>query len=305
MKEEIKYIDIHSHLDFESYGDDRKNVINRMRENGVLTITIGTGLASSKEAVKIAEENENVWACIGAHPDDNSGEIFDEKEYEKLVKNPRVVAIGECGLDYFRLEEKFFKGETLNLQKGLSLGKFFLAEQSRQKVEFEKHILFAIKHKKPLMLHIRDAQKENKGLSLRRSEATGKGETLVFVTSAYDDAYEILKKYKGQTFGNLHFFTSNLKTAQKFIALGFTISFPGIITYVKDLDTVIKSVPLDKIHAETDSPFATPVPHRGERNEPPYVIEVYKKIAEIRGEDFEKVRSQILENSRKLFRIDI
>ena len=94
-----------------------------------------------------------------------------------------------------------------------------------------------------------------------------------------------------------------MSTAKKFIDLGFTISFPGIITYVRDFDKVIKAIPLDKIHAETDSPFAAPVPHRGERNEPAYVIEVYKKIAEIRGEDFEKVRLQLLENAKKLFNI--
>ena len=263
----IKYIDIHSHLDFESFGADKNAVLERMRKKGVATITIGTGLDSSKEAVKIAEANENVWACIGAHPDNSEGqsfgEKFDEKEYENLVKSPKVVAIGECGLDYFHSKGSPEKPD---------------AEKSRQKAEFEKHILFSIKYKKPLMLHVRDA---------------------------HDDAYEILKKYEGRVFGNLHFFTSNLKNAQRFIDLRFTISFPGIITYVRDFDKVIKTIPLDKIHAETDSPFAAPVPHRGERNEPVYVIEVYKKIAEIRGEDFEKVRLQLIENAKKLFRIII
>jgi TatD DNase family protein len=256
---EIQYIDIHSHLDFESFGADKDVVLERMKNSGVATITIGTGLESSKEAVKIAEANENVWACIGAHPDDNSNESFDEKEYEKLVMNPKVVAIGECGLDYFHPKGSPEKPD---------------AEKSRQKAEFEKHILFSIKHKKPLMLHVRDA---------------------------HDDAYEILKKYEGKAFGNLHFFTLSLKTAQKFIDLGFTISFPGIITYIRDFDKVIKTIPLDKIHAETDSPFAAPVPHRGERNEPTYVIEVYKKIAEIREEDFEKVRLQLIRNVNTVF----
>ncbi|MFA6227343.1 MAG: TatD family hydrolase [Candidatus Paceibacterota bacterium] len=262
---EMKYIDIHSHLDFESYGTDRDAVLERMKNAGVATITIGTGLESSKEAVKIAEANGNVWACIGAHPDDNSGEVFDEKEYEKLVKSPKVVAIGECGLDY--AEPRGLDADNRGIRKTE-------AEKSRQKAEFEKHILFAIKYKKPLMLHIREA---------------------------YDDTYEILKKYEGKVFGNLHFFTSNLKTAENFIDLGFTISFPGIITYVRDFDKVIKTILLDKIHAETDSPFATPIPHRGERNEPAYVVEVYKKIAEIRGEDPERVRLQLLENSGRVF----
>lgn len=275
----MDYIDIHSHLDFESFGTDRNAILDRMRNAGVATITIGTGLESSKEAVKIAEANENIWACIGAHPNDNPGEDpartnsdlggFDEKEYEKLVKSPKVVAIGECGLDYFR-----FKIQDSG----------FMNEKERQQREFRKHIEFAIKHNKPLMLHIRDG---------------------VIRGEAYSDALNILESYilnhKSSVKGNLHFFTSSLKIAQKFIDLGFTISFPGIITYIRDFDRVIKSIPLDKIHAETDSPFATPVPHRGERNEPSYVIEIYKKIAEIRGEDFEKVRLQLLENASRLF----
>jgi len=254
----IKYIDIHSHLCFEDYGKDQKEVIKRMHETGVATIAMGADLESSKEAVKVATENENVWACIGMHPNHNLTEDFDEKNYKELVKNPKVVAIGECGLEYFKLI-----GDIEEIRK-------------KQKENFIKQIEFAIKYKKPLMLHIRDA---------------------------HDDAYEILKKYEGKVFGNLHFFTSNLKNAERFIALGFTISFPGIITYVRDFDKVIKSIPLDKIHAETDSPYASPLPHRGERNEPSYVIEVYKKIAEIRGEDFEKVRLQLLDNARKLFNI--
>ncbi|MGB8815850.1 MAG: TatD family hydrolase [Minisyncoccia bacterium] len=261
----MKYIDIHSHLGFDDYGTDQKEVIKRMQDADVATIVVGADLESSKEAVKVATENENIWACVGMHPNDNPTEVFNEKNYEELVKNPKVVAIGECGLDYF------FKDESLALE-GLSLEKV----KQKQKENFIKQIEFAIKYKKPLMLHIRDA---------------------------HDDAYEILKKYEGKVFGNLHFFTSSLKNAERFIGLGFTISFPGIITYLRDFDKVIKSIPLDKIHAETDSPYASPLPHRGERNEPSYVIEVYKKIAEIRGEDPEKVRLQLLENAKKVFSI--
>jgi len=273
---EIKYFDIHSHIGFDDYGGDIKDVIKRMHENGVATITIGTGLESSKEAVRIAEANENIWACIGAHPDDNSDEIFDENEYGKLVKSPKVVAIGECGLDYSRIS---------------NLESVILEEiKNKQKKEFEKQIDFALKFDKPLMLHIRDAKK-------------------VIGESAYDDAYDILySKFKISSStprGNLHFFTSNIINAKRFIDLGFTVSFPGLITYVRDFDKIIKNIPLDKIHAETDAPYVAPVPHRGERNEPSYVIEMYKKIAEIRGEDFEKVRLQLLENAKTVFSITV
>lgn len=278
----IKYIDIHSHLGFEDYGTDQKEVIERMKKAEVATIVVGADLTSSKEAVKVATENKNIWACIGMHPNHNLAEVFDEKNYEELVKNPKVVAIGECGLDYYQALNDKKPAKILadaSIKSGCLENQNFLSAKTlsgKQKENFIKQIEFAIKHKKPLMLHIRDA---------------------------HDNAYEILKKYEGKVFGNLHFFTSNLKNAERFIKLGFTISFPGIITYVRDFDKVIKSIPLDKIHAETDSPYASPLSHRGERNEPSYVIEVVKKIAEIRGENQEKVQLQLLENAKRVFNI--
>ena len=267
----IKYIDIHSHLGFGDYSQDLKEVIKRMEDSGVATITIGTDLESSKEAVKIAAEFENVWACIGSHPADKKDFIFEEKDFAELVKNPKVVAIGECGLDYFRLE--LGQGFPL-MDQGETLTDAVQEEKNRQKKEFIKQIEFSIKYNKPLMLHIRDA---------------------------YDDAYEILSKYKGKARGNMHFFAGSLDWAKKFIDLGFTISFTGVITFARQYDEIIKNIPLDKIHAETDSPYVAPIPYRGKRNEPTYVIEVVKKIAEIRGEDFEKVRVQLIENTRRVF----
>ncbi len=289
----MKYIDIHSHLDFTDYGSDQKDIIQRMKDSGVFTITIGTGVESSKEAVKLAEENENIYACIGNHPDDELGEVFDEKDYEELVKSPKVVAIGECGLDYAEL-------------RGLDAEKRRKKSKEDQIKDFKKQIEFAIKHNKPLMLHIRDGKESNQGLSLKRNEVTGEGETLVSIPSAYEDAYNILKEScQGEALakGNIHFYAGSLDWAKKFIELGFTISFTGVITFTYNYDEVIKNIPLDKIHAETDSPFVAPVPFRGKRNEPNYVVEVYKKIAEIRGEDFEKVRIQLIDNARRVFGI--
>ncbi|MFA6340628.1 MAG: TatD family hydrolase [Candidatus Paceibacterota bacterium] len=251
----IKYIDIHSHLGFGDYAKDLDDVLERMRDLGVATVTVGTDLESSKEAVKIANKFDNVWACIGAHPEDDRTFVFEEKDFAELVKDPKVVAIGECGLDYFRLKE--------NIEE----------EKARQKREFIKQIEFSIKYDKPLMLHIREA---------------------------YEDAYEILKKYP-KARGNMHFFTGSSETAKKFIELGFTISFPGVITFAKETEEAVKNIPLEMMHAETDSPFATPVPYRGKRNEPVYVIEVVKKIALIRGDDLEKVRIQLLDNAKRVF----
>ncbi len=253
----MKYIDIHSHLDFESFGPDRDVVLARMKEKEVGTITIGTKLEDSIEAVKIAEANESVWACIGVHPKtDGKAPEFNEAEFEKLVGHSKVVAIGECGLDYFKLEGDIEQVKEI------------------QKKVFIQQIEFAIKYNKPLMIHTRDS---------------------------YDDVYAILNQYKGKVRGNLHFFVGDLNWANKFIELGFTISFTGVITFARNYDEVIKNIPLDKIHAETDAPFVAPIPYRGQRNEPAYVTEVVKKIAELRGLDQETVRLQLLENAKRVF----
>ncbi len=260
----MKYIDIHSHLSKESYGDDLPLVIKRMQENEVGTITIGTTLADSIEAVKIAEANENVWACIGVHPRGEAEIVFDEVEFEKLIVHPKVVAIGECGLDYFKPETDL---ESMKI---------------KQKEIFVKQVELAVKHDKPLMLHVRDGEERR---------------------LAYQDVLDILEKYRGRVCGDVHFFNASLDWAKKFIDLGFTVSFVGLITYIPDFNKIIKNVPLEALQAETDAPYVAPVPHRGERNEPSYVIEVYKKMAEIRSEDPEKVRLQLLKNAKRVFGI--
>ncbi|MAF59579.1 MAG: TatD family hydrolase [Candidatus Pacebacteria bacterium] len=149
--------------------------------------------------------------------------------------------------------------------------------RKRQRDEFEKQIEFAVLHDKPLMLHIRDA---------------------------HDDAIEILsskKKEHGEKIrGNSHFFTASKEIAKKYYELNFSTSFPGVITFTKDYDETVKYAPSDLILSETDAPYAAPVPYRGKRNEPSYVIEVVKRIAEIRGENIEDLKRQILENAEKL-----
>ncbi len=255
-----KYIDVHSHISFPEFDSDRIEILHKMLNLGIATITVGVDLETSVKALELAKKNENVFVCIGAHPHDTKGFVFKPEDFEELVKHPKVVAIGECGLDYFRLSG--------NIEE----------EKSRQKTEFIKQIDFAIKHDKPLMIHIRDA---------------------------HNDAYEILKKYKGKVQGNLHFFTGSFELAEKFLGLGFTFSFPGVITFAKETEDAVKNIPLENIHAETDSPYAAPVPYRGKRNEPTYVIEVVKKIAKIRGEDEEIVRQQLLDNAMRVFGINL
>ena len=267
----IDYIDIHSHLNFEDYESDFEVVIQRLRDTSTATITVGTDLASSKKAVEIAEKYENIYACIGLHPADNKDENFNEEEFEKIVKSRKVVAVGECGLDYkrFKIYDSGFKNER---EKQIEL--------------FKKQIEFAIRWDKTSMLHLRS------------------GENL----DAYDDAILILESYilnhKSKLKGNCHFYAGNVEQAKKFIDLGFTISFTGVITFTKDYDEVIKNTPIEKIMSETDSPFVTPVPYRGQRNEPAYVCEVVKKIAEIREEDLENVKEVLKNNAIKYFGLE-
>lgn len=275
-----EYFDIHSHLNFSQYDADREEVIRKMKEEKVWTITVGVDLETSKEAVALAEKHEGIFSSIGIHPIEESSEVralrdakeerFDEAEFAKLVSSPKVVAIGECGLDYSRLASSEL--ESAKSKDG-------------QKKLFEQQIDFAVKYDKPLMIHCRS--------SLRTSN------------DGYEDALEILKskqKIHGEKVrGNFHFFTSPIEVAKRCLEIGFTVSFTGPITFVSDYEDIVRYVPLNMMMAETDAPFAAPAPFRGRRNSPLYVKEIVKKIAEIKGEDFEKVKRALVDNTFRMF----
>ena len=277
----MKYFDAHCHTNFAAYNEDRAETIYRAKNGGVVMNVVGTQRETSASAVLLAEKYENVYATIGLHPIHTGksfhdtaelgeggkeftsrGEQFDISNYEKLARHPRVVAIGECGLDYYRCDE---------------------STKAVQKNAFIQQIELANKVGKPLMLHIRDP--------LRRVS----GEA-----SAYEDAREILKAH-AKVQGDVHFFAGDWNTAKKFLDMGFTVSFTGVITFTHDYDEVVKNVPLGMILSETDAPYVSPVPHRGRRNEPSYVVEVIRAIARVRGEDFEKVSAQIFANAGRVF----
>lgn len=282
-----KYIDIHAHTNFESFEGDRDEVIFRALENDTWVINIGTQLDTSKKAVKMTSSyKEGVYATIGLHPihtgasyhDKNElgnegkeftsrGEIFDKEKYRELARLGKVVAIGECGLDYYRCTEESIE---------------------KQKVAFIAQIELANELGLPLMLHI-------------RNNPTDKSR------NAYFDACELLKKYP-KARGVSHFFAGSVEDMKRFVDLGFCISFAGPITYppkpeICDYEKVILETPIDRIMADTDSPYVAPVPHRGERNEPVYVSLIVKKIAQIKGLDEKEVASQIVSNIKGLFAI--
>ncbi|MBI2025191.1 TatD family hydrolase, partial [Candidatus Kaiserbacteria bacterium] len=177
-----------------------------------------------------------------------------------------VVAIGECGLDYFRPAEM---NEDVKRAQSEAL---------------RAHIALAVELNKPLIIHARPS---------------------IGTTDAYHDLIKILKEAKyahGEAVrGDIHFFVGGIKEAEALIALGFTISFTAVITFARDYDEVIKAVPLASILSETDAPYVAPVSRRGSRNDPLAVIDVVGKIAEIRNEPLETVRAALLANARQLF----
>lgn len=253
----LKYFDIHSHINFKDYGDDLDAVLQRMRETETHTIVVGTDYESSKQAVELAEKHEDIYACIGVHPVDDPSRVFERVKFEELIKSPKVVAVGECGYDFFHADKA--------------------KDFERQSKLFDEQIDFAIEHDKPLMIHSRAAYPE------------------------LLDNLERLKNDLGEKLrGNIHFFAGTLEESKRFWAIGFTTSFTGVITFARDYDEVIKNAPIEMLMSETDAPFVAPAPYRGKRNEPSYVSEVVKKIAEIRGEDFEAVRGALVENASRM-----
>ncbi len=274
------FIDIHSHLHDTAYDEDRDTVIQDMKEYGVCSITVGTDLLMSKDAVALAEQHSNLYATIGLHPADNVTEVFDKGAFEELLlKSKKIVAIGECGLDYYYIET-FFKRD----KKEKALLHDEDQEVIRQRKVFQEQITFACEHNLPLMLHGRP----RKG-----------------TMDAYEDMLDMLenakKAYGTKLRGNAHFFVGNIDIAKRFVDIGFTMSFSGVITFTHDYDDVVRYLPMTMIQAETDSPYATPVPFRGQRNTPMYVQEIVAKIAVLRRVPLEEVRMQLLENAKRIF----
>lgn len=263
----MNFIDVHSHIHDKAFDEDRDAVVAEMEEQGFATITVGTDLFESKKAIEAAEKYDHVLATVGMHPVDNREEVFDREVYKAMLMHPKVVALGECGLDYFHIKDLEDKNVDIERQKAL----------------FKEQIELAIECDKPLMLHGRP----NEGMDAY-------GDMLKILSEAKD-------KHGAKVRGNAHFFVGDTHIAKRFNELGFTVSFSGVITFAKMYEDIVRSVPLDMMHAETDSPYATPAPYRGKRNTPVYVEHIYEKIAEIKGLEKEQVRVQLLENATRMF----
>lgn len=262
----LEYFDIHSHLYFKDFDKDREEVIKHMKKEKIGTICIGTDFNSSKECVELANKHENIFACVGQHPEELKADSIFEEKLRKLAQDKNVVAIGECGLDYFRINPDDFELKMI------------------QKTVFEYHVDLALDLDKPLMLHIRSS----KGTQ-----------------DAYLDALEILEHHYntsgGKLRGNAHFFAGDKEILGRLLKIGFTVSFTGVVTFTSDYDELIKMTPSESIMTETDAPFVAPVPHRGKRSSPLHIPIILEKLAEIKGEDKETLKKAIFNNVLRVF----
>jgi TatD DNase family protein len=260
------YIDSHAHLEGKRFDADRAQVLARAKAAGVdtiLAIGIGDGPGSLDCAIKLAENHSQLHATIGIHP--HEAQLATEAafgELEHLSKHPRVIAWGEIGLDYY------YDNSPRHIQAKVFTRQMELARAAGL----------------PIIIHCRPSENS---------------------VNAWDDVLRLVRQhYAGQSLGGiLHCFTGGYEHAKAALDLGFLVSFAGNVTFPKAevIRDVARRVPLDRMLIETDSPFLAPIPHRGKRNEPAFVVEVARKIAELRHLSPEEVGLQTAENFRRFF----
>jgi TatD DNase family protein len=255
------FIDSHCHIDFPDFSEGVLPLLENMREAQVdAALCVSVNLENFPRVLAVAEAHPNLYASVGVHPDHDAGRDPDVDELVALARHPRVVAIGETGLDYYRMARE---------------------DVDWQRARFRTHIRAAKQAGKPLIIHTR---------------------------SAADDTLSIMMEENAQQAGGvMHCFTESWAVAEAALAMGFYISFSGIVTFksAKDLKDVARHVPLERMLIETDSPYLAPMPHRGKRNEPSYVRHVAEEIANLRGIPLEQVAAATSKNFSNLFKVTI
>jgi TatD DNase family protein len=254
-------IDTHCHLDFEDYAGELPDVLARGRSAGICAfVCIGSGsdTSSARGAVAIAEAEADIWAAVGVHPHDAARMTeTDWEELEKLGARPRVVAIGETGLDYH----------------------YDQSPREIQQLVFRRFMALAHQLKRPVVSHIRDA---------------------------HEDAQRILLEERAnETGGVIHCFTGGVAEARVYLDLGQMLSFSGILTF-KNAETIREAArfaPIDRIMVETDAPYLAPLPYRGKRNEPAYVVETLKLLASLKDITIEEAAAATTQNAQRLFKL--
>lgn len=262
----LNLCDTHCHLDDERYDLDFKQVLERAKKAGVNRFIIPAANPSDlKKAQNLANSYENIYFASGVHP--NLAHLYNENFVESFLSDPKCVAVGECGLDYYRLEENLKEFNCKDYEEVKAI----------QKEVFIKQINLAIKTQKPLIVHIRDASQ---------------------------DSLEILEIYAKELKGGiLHCFNADSQLL-KLAPFNFYYGIGGVLTFknARKLVEILPKIPLESLLLETDAPYLTPHPHRGERNEPSFIPLVLDKMQEILGIPREKLAEQINTNTKRLFR---
>ena len=256
------FIDSHCHINFPELAARLPEIFSKMAENQVThALCVSVDLPDFPQVLALAEQYPHIYASVGVHPDYVDTPEPDVEQLVALAQHPRIIAIGETGLDYFRLQ----------------------GDLEWQRERFRTHIRASRATGKPLIIHTRAASADT--IRIMREEGAG------------TDA--------GGAGGVMHCFTESLEVAQAAMAMGFYISFSGIVTFksAKDLQAVARAVPLEHMLIETDSPYLAPMPHRGKRNEPGFVRHVAEYIATLTGEPLERVAQQTSDNFFKLFKL--
>jgi len=277
-------IDTHAHLDFLEFAEDLDHVLLRAKQAGLeRIITIGTTLLSSRKAIELAERYPQIYASVGIHPNSASQEREDfRSELEGMVKHSKVVAVGETGLDYYRLASKQEESEVSQTAFGAAsfttIGNEIRdeAEIAAQSATFEQHLELAAAAGKSVVIHQRDS---------------------------WEDTIEILRKYSTRVRAVMHCFAVGLAQAQEVVDLGHFVSFSGIVTFenASEVREAAKSVPIERIMVESDSPFLAPAPYRGRRCEPAFVRETAAFIANLRGMSLAAFAAQTTQNAQEFF----
>jgi TatD DNase family protein len=280
-------IDTHAHLDYPDFQEDFAAVLQRAAEAGVTRmITIGTSVESSRRAVALAEKHPEVYAVIGVHPtNEEEAEEDIVTPLRELAKSPRVVAIGETGLDYHRLPGR----------ESLKPAPAFVAEMP-------------LNDPRQVEADIRDGAYKSAQTEIFRQQLDLACElglnVVIHQRDAWEDTLGILKDYTGRLRGVFHCFGGSFAQAEEVIAMGHMVSFTGIVTF-KNAPLVhedAKLAPAESFMVETDCPYLAPAPYRGKRCEPAYTRLVAERIAALRNESLEDVARQTTRNAEGFFR---
>jgi len=261
-------VDSHAHLEGPRFDADRSEMLDRARAAGVvniLAIGSGTGPGTLDCAIRIAEQHDWVYASIGIHP--HEAKLATESDYtelESLARHPRVIGFGEIGLDYY------YDHSPRHVQQGVFMRQMEIARAA----------------KLPIIIHCRPSDNSE---------------------NAWDDTLRLIREHWASSGlgGVLHCFTGEQKHADAALEMGFMLSFSGNVTFPKaeNIRAVARTAPEDRIFIETDSPFLAPVPYRGKRNEPAFVIKTAEKIAELRGKTADEIGSITAHNFFRFFRL--